>query len=88
MLNAFTAVFSLFNSVSNASSVDESLFNNSLAFVSSLVKVTKAAGSFLPCFISSTSAIFFLSCSLAETCSASGFWEPFKSSIANLNCSL
>ena len=81
-------MLSLFNSASNASSVEESLFNNSLAFDSSLVKVTKAAGSFLPCLINSTSAIFFLSCSLAETCSASGFWEPFKSSIANLNCSL
>ena len=80
-------MLSLFNSASNASSVEDSLFNNSLAFVNSLVKVTKADGSFLPCFINSTSAILFFNCSFAETVSVVA-WEPFKSAMANLNCSL
>ena len=87
LLNVFTAFVSLFNSVNNASSLVESFFNSSLAFANSLIKVTKAAGSFLPWFINSTSAILFFNCSFAETVAVVA-WELFKSAIANLNCSL
>ena len=86
-MNVFTVFVSLFNSVNNVSSLVESFFNSSLALDNSFVKVTKADGSFLPCFINSTSAILFFNCSFAEIVSVVA-WEPFKSAIANLNCSL